>query len=148
MGTLYDSSGANITARKIARQMGMTPLSSTDVRHHCVQHKLAHTCGTGTRYDEDINACVPRRGVCPEKFSLSLETGRCVANAVEPSEQPVHCGPGTVLNPQDRSCRPDCGAQSEWNPRSHQCERPCDGDNIEHIVCGPKDKEVVNCAFK
>lgn len=148
MATLYDTSNTTCMGRKIARQMGMQAMSSNDVRNYCIQHRLAHKCGPGTRYDEDELVCVPKASMCPQNYSLDKRSGRCVQTGQESHQVKTVCGPGTILDQETNSCRVDCDSESTWNERTRQCERPCREDSIEHTICGPKDKEISSCAFK
>lgn len=147
--TLYDTSNTNGASKKVGRFMGMIPLSSHDVKTFCINNKLAHECGAGTRFDEDSYACVPKKSVCPDGYTIDRKIGRCVHKEGDaPALQTAVCGEGTVFDERNNSCRVNCEPGTHWNDRVRQCERPCEGDNIEHIVCGPRDQDVISCEYK
>lgn len=133
--------------------MGMQPMSSGDVRNYCIQNRLAHKCGPGTKYDDDTQMCAPKRSVCPSGYKMDAVKGTCAPLGESPATEETRvrtlsCGMGTIYDGSTNTCQVDCGDDSTWNERTHQCERPCREGSIEHTICGPIDKEISSCAFK
>lgn len=148
MTTLYDTGNSTNAGRRIGQKLGMRALTPNDVKKYCLQHKFAHKCGLGTRFDEDHFACVARSAVCPEGYVMNA-TKKCVEADVRTSHaNSIKCGPGTVLDPEKNYCRVECDVDASWNEGTRQCERQCPDGAVEHTVCGPRDKEILSCAFK